>query len=69
MLLCSFQSGHVWRKSFYENLLKVRTVKNQISLGIVSIVLVMLRYSESEFQTNHAYWTFHAGYYHKNGVL
>ena len=55
--------------SFNENRLKVMTAKNQVSLEIVFIVLVMLRYSESEFQTNHTYWTFHAGYYRKNGVL
>ena len=49
MLLCSYQSGHVWRKSFNENLLKVMTAKNQVSLGIVSIVLVMLRYSDKSY--------------------
>ena len=49
MLLCSFQSGHVWRKSFNENLLKVMTAKNQVSLGIVSLVLVMLRYSDESY--------------------
>ena len=49
MLLCSFQSGHVWRKSFNDNLLKVMTAKNQVSLGIVSILLVMLRYSDKSY--------------------
>ena len=49
MLLCSFKSGRVWRESFNENLLKVRTVKSQISLGIVSIVLVILRYSDKSY--------------------
>ena len=49
MLLCSYQSGHVWRKSFNENLLKVMTAKNQVSLGIVSIVLVMLGYSDKSY--------------------